>query len=72
MVSALTLSVLASVDCLLTAVVADELTGERHNARRELMAQGIGQALAGLLGGVGGGAPRAPHWSRSRPEAAAG
>lgn len=54
LVSALTLAVLASVDCLLTAVVADEATGERHDARRELAAQGIGQALAGLLGGVGG------------------
>ena len=53
--SALTLAVLASVDCLLTAVVADEATGERHDARRELAAQGIGQALAGILGGVGGG-----------------
>jgi sulfate permease, SulP family len=54
-VAAMTLAVLASADCLLTAVVADEATGERHDARRELAAQGIGQALAGLLGGVGGG-----------------
>lgn len=54
-VTAMTLAVVASVDCLLTAVVADETTGERHDARRELAAQGIGQALAGLLGGVGGG-----------------
>ena len=53
--SALTLAVLGSVDCLLTAVVADEATGERHDARRELAAQGIGQVLAGILGGVGGG-----------------
>ena len=55
LVSALTLAVLASADCLLTAVVADEATGERHDARRELAAQGIGQVLAGILGGVGGG-----------------
>lgn len=55
LVSALTLTVLASVDCLLTAVVADEETGERHNASRELAAQGIGQVVAGLLGGIGGG-----------------
>lgn len=52
---ALILAILASVDCLLTAVVADGATGERHNARRELAAQGIGQVLAGLLGGMGGG-----------------
>lgn len=55
LVSAMTLTVLASVDCLLTAVVADEETGERHDASRELVAQGIGQAVAGLLGGIGGG-----------------
>ena len=54
-VTAVTLAVLASVDCLLTAVVADEATGERHDAGRELAAQGIGNALAGLFGGVGGG-----------------
>jgi SulP family sulfate permease len=55
LVSALTLAVLASMDCLLTAVVADGETGARHDARRELAAQGIGQAIAGLLGGMGGG-----------------
>jgi len=55
LVSALTLAVLASLDCLLTSVVADEETGERHDARRELAAQGVGQAMAGLLGGIGGG-----------------
>ena len=55
LVSAMTLTVLASVDCLLTAVVADEETGERHDASKELVAQGIGQAVAGLLGGIGGG-----------------
>jgi sulfate permease, SulP family len=54
-VSALTLTVLASVDCLLTAVIADEETGDRHTAGSELAAQGIGQIVAGLLGGIGGG-----------------
>ncbi len=55
LVSALTLALLASVDCLLTSVVADEETGARHHAHRELAAQGLGQILAGLLGGIGGG-----------------
>ena len=55
MISALILTVLASIDCLLTAVVADEQTGERHAANRELAAQGIGQIVAGLFGGIGGG-----------------
>lgn len=54
-VSALVLSVVASIDCMVTAVVADAATGERHNSGRELVAQGLGQILAGLLGGSGGG-----------------
>ena len=53
--SALALAVLASIDCLVTAVVADAATGSRHNGGRELVAQGIGQIAAGLLGGCGGG-----------------
>jgi SulP family sulfate permease len=53
--AALALAVLASIDCLVTAVVADSATGQRHNARGELASQGLGQILAGLLGGLGGG-----------------
>lgn len=52
---ALALAVLASIDCLVTAVVADSATGARHDSRGELAAQGIGQILAGLFGGFGGG-----------------
>ncbi len=55
MITALAMAVLASVDCLLTAVVADSRTGARHDARRELAAQGMAQILIGLLGGLGGG-----------------
>ena len=54
-VSALALAVVTSIDCMVTAVVADAATGSRHNARGELIAQGIGQISAGLLGGCGGG-----------------
>ncbi len=52
--SALALSVLASLDTLLTSVIADVETGARHDARRELMGQGVGQILSGILGGMGG------------------
>jgi SulP family sulfate permease len=55
MVTALAVAILASVDCLLTAVVADSRTGARHDARRELAAQGMAQIVIGLLGGLGGG-----------------
>ncbi|NEX19462.1 SLC26A/SulP transporter family protein [Thiorhodococcus mannitoliphagus] len=53
--AAIALAVLASIDCLVTAVVADSATGCRHKARGELACQGVGQILAGLLGGIGGG-----------------
>lgn len=54
-VSGMALAVVASIDCMVTAVVADAATGSRHDSRGELVAQGIGQAVAGLLGGCGGG-----------------
>jgi SulP family sulfate permease len=53
--AATAVALLASIDCLLTAVVADGRTGARHDSRRELAAQGAAQILAGLLGGLGGG-----------------
>ncbi|MCA9548849.1 MAG: SLC26A/SulP transporter family protein, partial [Myxococcales bacterium] len=52
--SAATLAVLASLDTLLTSVVADVTTRQRHDARRELVGQGVGQVLAGLFGGMAG------------------
>lgn len=52
--AALALSVLASLDTLLTAVVADVSTGARHHAGRELVGQGLGQIAAGVGGGMAG------------------
>ncbi len=54
-ISSLALAVLVMIDCLLTALVADTQTSMRHNAGKELVAQGVGQMLIGLVGGVGGG-----------------
>ncbi|MDD5035339.1 MAG: SulP family inorganic anion transporter [Methylococcaceae bacterium] len=54
--SAAALAMLASLNTLLTSVVADEATGLRHDGKRELLAQGLGQTLAGLVGGMGGSA----------------
>ena len=51
---ALILALLGSVDSLLTSLVADSLTGTRHNPDRELVGQGIGNLAAGLVGGVPG------------------
>ena len=48
------LAILSSLDSLLTSVVADVATGQRHKARKELTGQGLGQMLAAMFGGVAG------------------
>lgn len=50
--SALALSILSSLDTLLTSVIADVTTGERHNANIEMIGQGIGQIVSGFIGGM--------------------
>ncbi|QQS41662.1 MAG: SLC26A/SulP transporter family protein [Acidobacteriota bacterium] len=47
-------AVLGSLDTLLTSVLADLDTGERHDARKELIGQGAGHIASGLLGGMAG------------------
>ncbi len=51
-IPALTLSVLAAIDTLLTSVVSDIVTKTKHNSNRELVGQGIGNAMSGLFGGM--------------------
>ena len=53
--SSLALTILATTDCLVTALVADAQTNTRHNGKKEIIAQGIGQIIIGFLGGLGGG-----------------
>ena len=50
----LTLAGLGSIDTLLTSVVADNITKTKHNSNRELIGQGIGNAMAGLFCGISG------------------
>lgn len=50
----LALAVLGTIDSLLTSVVADSLTRNKHNSNRELIGQGIGNMAAALLGGLPG------------------
>ncbi|MQA31855.1 MAG: STAS domain-containing protein [Luteitalea sp.] len=50
--SALTVALLAAVESLLSAVVADSMTGDRHNSNAELMAQGVANLAAPLVGGI--------------------
>ncbi len=52
--SAFILAVLGAIDSLLTSLVADNKTRTRHNSNKELFGQGVGNALAGLFGGIPG------------------
>ena len=55
---AIILALLGSIDSLLISLVADSLTGTRHDPDRELIGQGIGNVVAGLIGGLpGAGSP---------------
>jgi len=51
---AIVLAALGSIDSLLTSVIADNITKTRHNSNRELIGQGIGNAIAALFGGIPG------------------
>ena len=51
---ALTLSLLGAIDSLLTSVIADNMTKTKHHSNRELMGQGIGNIMAGCIGGLPG------------------
>ena len=51
---ALILALLGSIDSLLTSLIADAMTRTRHNPNRELVGQGIGNMLAGFIGGLPG------------------
>lgn len=52
MKSALILAVLGGIDSLLTSLVADNLTDTYHDSDKEMVGQGIGNAVAGLFGGI--------------------
>ncbi|MGB9730806.1 SulP family inorganic anion transporter [Calditerrivibrio nitroreducens] len=50
----LSLAILGAIDSLLTSLVADSITRTKHDPNRELIGQGVGNALAGLFGGIPG------------------
>lgn len=50
--SALTVALLAAVESLLSAVVADGMTGDRHNSSAELLGQGVANLASPLVGGI--------------------
>ncbi|MFS1704090.1 SulP family inorganic anion transporter, partial [Alteromonas sp. AMM-1] len=52
--AAFILAVLGAIDSLLTSLVADNMTRTRHDSSQELVGQGIGNAVSGLIGGIAG------------------
>jgi SulP family sulfate permease len=48
---AFTIALLGAIESLLSAVVADGMTGYRHNSNQELIGQGIANIVAPLFGG---------------------
>ena len=52
--AAFVLALLGSIDSLLTSLVSDNMTRSRHDSNKELIGQGIGNAVAGLFGGAPG------------------
>ncbi len=49
---AITIAILAGIESLLSAVVADGMTGDKHNSNQELIAQGIANIGSALFGGL--------------------
>jgi SulP family sulfate permease len=50
--TALSFTLLGSIESLLSAKVADGLTGRRHRSNMELVAQGIANVASALFGGI--------------------
>ncbi len=49
---AFTIAMLGAIESLLSAVVADGMTGKRHDPDAELVGQGIGNVVAPFFGGI--------------------
>ncbi len=49
---AFVIAILAAIESLLSAVVADEMIGASHDSNMELIGQGVGNAASALFGGI--------------------
>lgn len=50
--AAFAIAILGGIESLLSAVVADGMTGGKHRSNMELVAQGIANIFSGLIGGI--------------------
>lgn len=49
---AITIAMLGAIESLMSAVVADRMTGDRHNPNVELIAQGVANVISPMFGGL--------------------
>lgn len=49
---AITVAMLGAIESLMSAVVADKLSGDKHNPNMELVAQGVANFISPLFGGL--------------------
>jgi sulfate permease, SulP family len=49
---AFVIAILGGIESLLSAVVADGMTGSKHNSNRELLGQGIANIITPMFGGI--------------------
>jgi SulP family sulfate permease len=50
--SAITVAITGAIESLMSAVVADRMSGDQHNPDVELIAQGVANILSPLCGGL--------------------
>ena len=50
--SAITIAMLGAIESLMSAVVSDRMTGDRHNPNVELIGQGVANVVSPLFGGL--------------------
>ena len=50
--NAISFALLGAIESLLSAVVADSMTGRRHRSNCELVGQGVANIVSGLFGGI--------------------
>jgi SulP family sulfate permease len=50
--AAFTIAMLGAIESLLSATVADGVTGDKHNSNTELIAQGVANMITPLFGGI--------------------
>lgn len=51
-IPAVLIALLGGIESLLSAMVADGMSGDKHNSNRELIGQGLANVLAPLFGGI--------------------